>query len=185
MDDSLAHKTGIWFPTLQDVHNIHDGIIKWLGGDAGIVNLGSAAAALDFAERGPPTSAQIDLFDRAAFLLRGIAQDHPFTDGNKRTGLVATWAFLLVSGFEVVSSTDEAERFMLEVAQGHQDLAQMADWLRSHARKFKIGGSPHVVLNMQEKVPASLVRKIKRPGRPAVVKTMEDNREVLVRLAKK
>lgn len=42
-----------------------------------------------------------------------------------------------------------------------------------------------MVVNMQEKVPASLVRKIKRPGRPAVVKTMEDNREVLVRLAKK
>jgi death on curing protein len=133
----LPHKAGIWIPTLDDVQNIHDGIINWLGGDSGIVNLGSASAALDFAERGPPTDAEIDLFDRAAFLLRGIAQDHPFTDGNKRTGLVVTWAFLLVNGFEVVASTIEAERFMLEVAQGHQDLAQMATWLRDHARKVK------------------------------------------------
>lgn len=42
----------------------------------------------------------------------------------------------------------------------------------------------HMVTNMKEKVPASVVRKIKLPARPAVKKTMEDNREVLVRLAK-
>ena len=181
----MPPKAGTWFPTIEDVQNIHDGIIKWLGGDSGIVNLSSAAAALDFAERGPPTDARIDVFDRAAFLLRGIAQDHPFTDGNRRTGLVVAWAFLLVNGFEVVASTIEAERFMLEVAQGHRDLVQYGGLAPQARKEGQIGGPPHVVLNMHEKVPASLVRKIKRPARPAVVKTMEDNREVLVRLAKK
>lgn len=42
-----------------------------------------------------------------------------------------------------------------------------------------------MAVRMQEKVPASVVRKLKPPARPAVKKTMEDNREVLLRLAKK
>lgn len=133
----VPYKAGIWYPTLTDIQNIHDAIIKWLGGDSGVVNLGSAFAAIDFAERGPPTPSDIDIFDRAAFFLRGIAQDHPFTDGNKRTGLVVTWAFLMVNGFEVVASAPEAEGFMLDIAQARRDLAEMAAWLRQRARKFK------------------------------------------------
>lgn len=71
----------------------------------------------------------MDLFDRAAFFLRGIAQDHPFTDGNKRTGLVVTWTFLLVNGVEFIATPTDAEKFMIEVARSQHDLAAMAGWL--------------------------------------------------------
>lgn len=133
----LERKDGIWYPTLEDITNIHDAVIKWLGGDNGVVNLGSAAAAIDFARGASPIKVDLGLFARAAFFLRGIAQDHPFTDGNKRTGLVVTWAFLVANGFHVEASANEAERFMLEVAQAKVDLPVMADWLRSRATKLK------------------------------------------------
>lgn len=74
-----------------------------------------------------------DIFDRAARLCYGIAKDHPFRDGNKRTATHVMLLYLLVNGIDVTYSADEMERLILGVADSSISFSQLADWLREHA----------------------------------------------------
>jgi death-on-curing protein len=60
----------------------------------------------------------------------GIARDHPFVDGNKRTALVATRTFLLLNGVDLNASQDEKYRTLLQLAQGSLTEEQLGDWIR-------------------------------------------------------
>jgi death on curing protein len=75
-----------------------------------------------------------DPFEKAAMLLRGITQGHPFGDGNKRTGLLVASYFLNAVGRPIPDSFDEDEttEFCLRVSAGEiRDVAIIADQLRS------------------------------------------------------
>ena len=72
------------------------------------------------------------IVDKAAALGYSLVQNHPFLDGNKRTGHAATEVFLLLNGFEIQSSVDEQERIVLQVASGEMDREAFALWLRDH-----------------------------------------------------
>lgn len=47
-----------------------------------------------------------------------IAVNHPFVDGNKRAGHAAMETFLVINGYEIIATVDEAEQVMLDVASG-------------------------------------------------------------------
>ncbi len=72
-----------------------------------------------------------DLADIAAAHAYGIARDHPFVDGNKRTSLVAARAFLLLNGVNLEASQDEKYLIFLSLAQGTLTEEQLADWIRT------------------------------------------------------
>jgi death-on-curing protein len=72
------------------------------------------------------------IVDKAAALGYSLVQNHPFLDGNKRTGHAAMEAFLLLNGFEIQSSVDEQERIILQVASGETDREAFTRWLRDH-----------------------------------------------------
>lgn len=74
--------------------------------------------------------------ERAALLLRGIAQDHPFADGNKRTAIEVTDLVFRMNGYYLDASADEIVDFMLSVARNDLVVSEIAAWLRSHARKL-------------------------------------------------
>lgn len=71
-----------------------------------------------------------DLAALAAAYAFGIARDHPFVDGNKRTSLVAARTFLLLNGVNLEASQDEKYLTFLELAQGTLTEEQLADWVR-------------------------------------------------------
>lgn len=71
---------------------------------------------------------------RAALLLLGIAQDHPFIDGNKRTAYEVSAVFFRNNGFVLEPSMEEARDFMVEVAKGVRSLQEIARWLRQNSR---------------------------------------------------
>jgi len=73
-----------------------------------------------------------DLFELAATYTSGIIRNHPFVDGNKRTGFLAGAAFLELNGLDLVASEPEATRIILGVAAGQVDNAQLADWFREN-----------------------------------------------------
>jgi len=75
-----------------------------------------------------------DLFDLAAAHARGIAQNHPFVDGNKRTAFVVSVAFLDLNGQELSASEAEAAIVFLRLAAGEFSEAELAEWLRRNAR---------------------------------------------------
>ena len=64
----------------------------------------------------------------------GIARNHPFIDGNKRTAFVAAELFLLLNGFELLAEDTDCVLTMLAVASGALDEPAFAAWLRQHTQ---------------------------------------------------
>jgi death-on-curing protein len=73
-----------------------------------------------------------DLCRLAAAYAKGIAQNHPFVDGNKRTAFVVVETFLILNGEELGASDAESVVAMLDLAAGEMTEDEFADWLRAH-----------------------------------------------------
>jgi death-on-curing protein len=75
-----------------------------------------------------------DLHELAASYAYGIARNHPFVDGNKRTALVTSFTFLYVNGIAMTSSQDENVRQFLALADGSLSEEALADWFRMNTK---------------------------------------------------
>jgi death-on-curing protein len=73
-----------------------------------------------------------DLYELAAAYTLGIVKNHPFVNGNKRTGFLAGAAFLELNGEILGASEPEATRMILGVASGAVNEQQLADWYRDN-----------------------------------------------------
>lgn len=73
-----------------------------------------------------------DLADLAATLAFGLARNHPFVDGNKRTAAVACETFIDLNGGTLVAEDHELFPMYLGVAEGKVEVEQFAAWLRAH-----------------------------------------------------
>lgn len=121
-------------PTAEEVLELHDAILATSGGEPGILVRGAVVSAVERATWGPFPGD--DLAGRAALLLRGIAVDHPFADGNKRTAFETADAFLRLNGAFLAASQEAIVAFMLEVAQGEHDVEGIATWIRRNAQQI-------------------------------------------------
>jgi death-on-curing protein len=74
-----------------------------------------------------------DLFELAAAYAYGIARNHPFIDGNKRTALVASFTFLYVNGFRMTSSQEENAARFISLAAGEMSEEDLPAWFRKNA----------------------------------------------------
>ena len=126
--------------TLSETLELHRRVIGQSGGAIGVLSLGALESALaqprmTFGGRELyPTIA-----DKAAALGHSLIQNHPFLDGNKRTGHAAMEVFLFINGFEIQSSVDEQERIVLQVASGEIDREAFTVWLRDHVAARSLG----------------------------------------------
>jgi len=78
------------------------------------------------------------VFEMAAAYTGGTVRNHPFVDGNKRTGFVVGILFLELNGHRFAASEEEAARAVLELASGNLDEAGYTAFLRgSSSRKKK------------------------------------------------
>jgi death-on-curing protein len=75
-----------------------------------------------------------DLADLAAALAFGLARNHPFVDGNKRTAHVAYRTFILLNGAELVAGDEDKYIAMLSLAEGSMAEKTFAEWLRARMR---------------------------------------------------
>jgi death-on-curing protein len=73
-----------------------------------------------------------DFADLAAAYGCGLAQNHPFADGNKRAAFLAVGLFLALNGARLQATQLEATQVMLAVAAGEIEAAAFAAWLRAH-----------------------------------------------------
>jgi death-on-curing protein len=116
--------------TLSETLEVHRRVIGQSGGALGVLNLGSLESALTQPRMtfgGYPS-----IVDKAAALGYSLIQNHPFVDGNKRTGHAAMEVFLFLNGFEIQSSVQEQERVVLQVASGEMDREAFIVWLADH-----------------------------------------------------
>ncbi len=124
--------------TLNNVRKLHDRVLTQSGGSTGIRDIGGLESAL-----GQPrmTFGNIELYptiaEKAASLGFSIIQNHPFVDGNKRTGHAAMEIFLVSNGFEITKSVDEQESVILQVASGQLDRNAFTDWLQKSITRRK------------------------------------------------
>ena len=75
-----------------------------------------------------------DVIDLAAHCTAGIVQNHPFVDGNKRTGFVIGILFLELNGYRFTASEEDAARAVLSLAAGTSDENAFRDFLRANAK---------------------------------------------------
>ena len=119
--------------TLSEALELHDRVIAQSGGALGILNLGALESAL---AQPRMTFGGKELYssvvEKATALGYSLIQNHPFLDGNKRTGHAAMEVFLFLNGFEITASVDEQERAILQVASGEIDREAFTAWLRDH-----------------------------------------------------
>ena len=113
---------------------IHEEQIAEHGGAPGIRDDGLLESALARPQNLAAYS-EPDLAALAASYAYGIARNHPFLDGNKRTSYVVTRLFLRLNGRDI--GADEASRLQiwLALAGGELTEEQIAEWLRSHLKK--------------------------------------------------
>jgi len=76
-----------------------------------------------------------DIIELVAIYTTGIVRNHPFVDGNKRTGFATGIAFLLLNGFVFRATEEEATQAVLALAAGELDEAKYAAWLRSNVKR--------------------------------------------------
>jgi death-on-curing protein len=79
----------------------------------------------------------LDIMRRASSYTAGIVENHPFVDGNKRTGFVVGVLFLEINGFEFTASEAEAAQAVLELAAGSIDETGFALFLRDHCKRVR------------------------------------------------
>jgi len=110
---------------------LHDESLAEHGGGTGLRDEG----LLDSALARPVNLASYEEQDAAALAACygvGIAKNHPFVDGNKRAGLLATGLFLYLNGFRLQATQAEVTLTMLGVAAGEISEKAFAEWLRRH-----------------------------------------------------
>ena len=110
---------------------IHHRQIAEHGGSEGLRDEGLLSSALArpknllaYGEASP------DLASLAAAYAYGIARNHPFVDGNKRTALVAARTFLILNGVDLNATQDDKVLAFLNLAEGAVSEEELADWIR-------------------------------------------------------
>jgi death-on-curing protein len=114
---------------LSVAHMIHDRQLAEHGGASGVLDAGRLEAALarprNLAAYGDPDAAVL-----AAAYAHGVVRNHPFADGNKRTGWVMARLFLADNGYKLQFDPADAVRTMEALAAGKLGESELADWFR-------------------------------------------------------
>lgn len=121
----------VWLPKPL-VLAIHDRQLAQHGGASGVRD----EALLDSALARPLNLAAYGAGDAAAFAAAyafGIVRNHPFVDGNKRTGYLSAELFLVANGLRLQTNDEAIVTNTLALASGDLDEAAFAAWLRAHA----------------------------------------------------
>jgi len=123
------------FLPLQRVIEIHESQIELFGGSTGIRDLGLLESALAMPQASfSGAYLHSDLFAMAAAYLFHIVFNHPFLDGNKRTGTAVALFFLTLNGIEHDFDVDVLTSLVLSVACGEIGKDEIAAFFRKHCR---------------------------------------------------
>lgn len=123
------------FLGLDEVIEIHNDQIKRYGGRPGILDVGILKSTVAM-----PSATfdgnylHTDIYEMAAAYLFHIVRNHPFIDGNKRTGAVASIVFLMLNGIDFHADENDFEEIVLRTAEGKIDKATIARFFENNAQ---------------------------------------------------
>src|SRR5262245_15040 len=123
--------------TVAEVLEAYQRIMQQTGGLVAIRDFGALESAL---AQPYMTFGDSELYpslaEKAAALGFSLIQNHPFADGNKRTGHAAMAMFLAINGYKIDASIDEQTEIILSVAAGKLNRQEFANWLSNHVQEF-------------------------------------------------
>ena len=111
---------------------MHDEQLAAHGGSEGLRDEGLLSSAIA-RPRNNACYGEPSVFDLAAAYAFGLICNHPFVDGNKRTGFLAAYVFLALNGWELAAPEAEVVAAVLTLARGEMEEAGFAAWLQSQS----------------------------------------------------
>ncbi len=119
--------------TLQDIYELHTQLENAFVLSSGVrdENLLASAVNTPF-QTFMGNDLYPSLYDKAAQLCYGIANNHPFTDGNKRTALHSMYVYLIINGFDITATQQDVENMIIDVASGNMTNVELAQWLQKN-----------------------------------------------------
>jgi death on curing protein len=123
--------------SLEEVERLHSILIDRFGGSRGIRDKEALVSALS---RPFQTFDNKELHEnpiqKAAALLESILVNHPFLDGNKRTGYALLRLFLLQSGYDITASQENKYEFIINIASGILKFDGIVKWLTENTKEL-------------------------------------------------
>lgn len=122
----------------EDVLYLHTVLIKITGGTNGIRDREMLVSALSrpfqmFAGH----SLYPTIFEKTAALVESLIVNHPFVDGNKRTGYTVMRAFLRINGYDLDAREQEKYDLIIAIAEGKANYEYIVNWLKKHTVRIK------------------------------------------------
>ncbi|MCD8352051.1 MAG: type II toxin-antitoxin system death-on-curing family toxin [Planctomycetaceae bacterium] len=127
----------IIFVTIEEALYIHSRMIREYGGEEGLRDRILLESAITVPQSGMfGKFFHTDLYEMAAAYLYHLVKNHPFVDGNKRTGATVALVFLAGNRITLTLTQKEFYEVVLEVAVGSIDKPELAEILRKHAKSL-------------------------------------------------
>lgn len=118
--------------TLEFILGLHQILIKKYGGSFGVRDQAILESAI---HRPFQTFDGEDLYktpiEKAAALVESVVKNHPFVDGNKRTGYVSMRLLLKKNNLDIKAAEDEKYNFVISIASGEMGFAAIKQWLEN------------------------------------------------------
>jgi death-on-curing protein len=124
----------IWIEA-RDALTVHDRLLALHGRAGGLREESLLLSALARPQHVHAYSEAADIVDLAAAYTAGIVRNHPFVDGNKRTGFVVGILFLELNGYRFTATEEAAAQAVLNLAAGQLDEAAYAAFLRAQSER--------------------------------------------------
>lgn len=118
--------------SLAEAIAIHEQQLTVFGGATGIIDEGKLESALFRPLNIINYNPDARIYDLAAALGYGIIINHPFVDGNKRTGFIVMAVFLEINNVKVVASEVDVVKIILGVASAETSELQLSSWLKQN-----------------------------------------------------
>jgi death on curing protein len=129
-------KKPVWIDQ-RDALVLHNRLLALHGGAAGVRDGGLLKSALARPQQHFAYGEAVDIVDMAAAYTAGIVRNHPFVDGNKRTGFLLGVLFLELNGYRFTASEEDTAQAVLKLAAGTLDEAGYARFLRGNVARGK------------------------------------------------
>lgn len=118
----------------RDALALHDRLLALHGGATGLPDDALLKSALARPQQHYAYGESPDIVDLAGVYTAGIVRNHPFVDGNKRTGFLIGILFLELNGYRFIASEEAAAQAVLELAAGSLDEMGYGAFLRANVR---------------------------------------------------
>ena len=117
--------------TPEQILFLHARLIEETGGGHGVLDLGLLLSAIARPQASfDGKDLYPDIFSKAAAFMDSLIRNHPFMDGNKRTGISAASIFLFRNNYRVIASNDEIRDFTLLVTQSKVSFTDIVAWFK-------------------------------------------------------